>query len=121
MSTYANEFRRSIEQPEAFWAEQARRIPWFKAPTQILHYDEANHARWFADGELNICHAALDHHVEQGRGDQPAIFWDSPVTDSKRTLTYRQMRDQVASFAGARSEEHTSELQSRPHLVCRLL
>ncbi|MFC2993661.1 propionyl-CoA synthetase [Halomonas tibetensis] len=101
MSTYANEFRRSIEQPESFWAEQARRIPWFKAPTQILHYDEANHARWFADGELNICHAALDHHVEQGRGDQPAIFWDSPVTDSKRTLTYREMRDQVASFAGA--------------------
>ncbi|WP_416140609.1 propionyl-CoA synthetase [Halomonas sp. HK25] len=101
MSTYANEFRRSIEQPESFWAEQARRIPWYKAPTQILHYDEANHARWFADGELNICHAALDHHVEQGRGDQPAIFWDSPVTDSKRTLTYREMRDQVASFAGA--------------------
>ncbi|WP_445001262.1 propionyl-CoA synthetase [Halomonas mongoliensis] len=101
MSTYANEFRRSIDQPEAFWAEQARRIPWFKAPTQILHYDEANHARWFADGELNICHAALDHHVEQGRGDQPAIHWDSPVTDSKRTLTYREMRDQVATFAGA--------------------
>ncbi|MBE0487773.1 MAG: propionyl-CoA synthetase [Halomonas sp.] len=101
MSTYANEFRRSIEQPESFWAEQARRIPWFKAPTQILHYDEANHARWFADGELNICHAALDHHVELGRGDQPAILWDSPVTDSKRTLTYREMRDQVASFAGA--------------------
>ncbi|MFO8046852.1 MAG: propionyl-CoA synthetase [Halomonas sp.] len=101
MSTYANEFRRSIEHPESFWAEQARRIPWFKAPTQILHYDEANHARWFADGELNICHAALDHHVEQGRGDQPAIFWDSPVTDSKRTLTYLEMRDQVARFAGA--------------------
>ncbi|MGJ7456978.1 propionyl-CoA synthetase [Halomonas sp. RA08-2] len=101
MSTYANEFRRSIEQPESFWAEQAHRIPWFKAPTQILHYDEANHARWFADGELNICHAALDHHVEQGLGDQPAILWDSPVTDSKRTLTYREMRDQVASFAGA--------------------
>lgn len=101
MSTYANEFRRSIEQPESFWADQARRIPWFTAPTQILHYDEANHARWFADGELNICHAALDHHVEQGRGDQPAIFWDSPVTDSKRTLTYREMRDQVATFAGA--------------------
>ncbi len=104
MSTYANEFRRSIEQPESFWAEQARRIPWFKAPTQILHYDEADHARWFADGELNISYAALDHHVEQGRGDQPAIFWDSPVTDSKRTLTYREMRDQVASFAGALRE-----------------
>ncbi|MGE4534712.1 propionyl-CoA synthetase [Halomonas sp.] len=101
MSRYTDEFRRSIDHPEAFWAEQARRIPWFKAPERILEYDEANHARWFADGELNIAHAALDHHVEQGRGDQPALYWDSPVTDSKRTLTFREMRDQVASFAGA--------------------
>ncbi|MEQ6917418.1 propionyl-CoA synthetase [Halomonas aquatica] len=101
MSMYQDEFRRSIDQPEAFWAEQARRIPWFTPPTTILEYDEANHARWFVDGELNICHAALDHHVEQGRGDQPAIYWDSPVTDSKRTLTFSQMLDQVARFAGA--------------------
>ncbi|MDT8878235.1 propionyl-CoA synthetase [Halomonas saccharevitans] len=98
---YHDEFRRSIDQPEAFWAEQAKRIPWFTPPSTILEYDEANHARWFVDGELNICHAALDHHVEQGRGDQPAIYWDSPVTDSKRTLTYAEMRDQVAHFAGA--------------------
>ncbi|WFM69729.1 propionyl-CoA synthetase [Halomonas sp. CKK8] len=101
MSMYQDEFRRSIDHPEAFWAEQARRIPWFTPPTTILEYDEAGHARWFVDGELNICHATLDHHVEQGRGDQPAIFWDSPVTDSKRTLTFAEMRDQVASFAGA--------------------
>jgi len=100
MSMYQDEFRRSIDQPEAFWAEQARRIPWFTPPTTILEYDEAGHARWFVDGELNICHAALDHHVEQGRGDQPAIFWDSPVTASKRTLTFAEMRDQVARFAG---------------------
>ncbi|MDX1465488.1 MAG: AMP-binding protein, partial [Halomonas sp.] len=98
---YHDEFRRSIDHPEAFWAEQATRIPWFTPPTTILEYDEANHARWFVDGELNICHAALDHHVEQGRGDQPAIYWDSPVTDSKRTLTFAEMRDQVARFAGA--------------------
>ncbi|MFY0988925.1 propionyl-CoA synthetase [Halomonas sp. C05BenzN] len=101
MSTYHNEFRRSIDQPETFWAEQARRLPWYTPPTTILEYDEAGHARWFVDGELNICHAALDHHVEQGRGDQPAIFWDSPVTDSKRVISYAEMRDQVARFAGA--------------------
>jgi len=101
MSMYQAEFRRSIEHPEAFWAEQARRIPWFTPPTTILEYDEAGHARWFVDGELNICHAALDHHVEQGRGDQPALYWDSPVTASKRTLTFAEMRDQVAQFAGA--------------------
>ncbi|MDR9440759.1 MAG: propionyl-CoA synthetase [Halomonas sp.] len=101
MSMYQDEYRHSIDHPEAFWAEQARRIPWFIPPTIILEYDETGHAHWFVDGELNICHAALDHHVEQGRGDQPAIFWDSPVTDTKRTLTFAEMRDQVACFAGA--------------------
>ncbi|APE32184.1 propionyl-CoA synthetase [Halomonas aestuarii] len=101
MSMYQDEFRRSIDQPEAFWADQAKRIPWFTPPSTILEYDEAGHARWYVDGELNICHAALDHHVEQGRGGQPAIYWDSPVTGGKRTLTFAEMRDQVARFAGA--------------------
>ncbi|MBB3189069.1 propionyl-CoA synthetase [Halomonas cerina] len=101
MSRYHDEFRRSIDQPEAFWAEQAKRIPWFTPPSTILTRDEGDHARWFQDGELNLCHAALDHHVAQGRGDQPAIYWDSPVTGAKRTLTYREMRDEVAHFAGA--------------------
>jgi propionyl-CoA synthetase len=101
MTRYTTEFQHSIDHPDTFWAEQARRIPWFTPPSTILEYDEQQHARWFVDGELNICHAALDHHVEQGRGEQPAIYWDSPVTHSKRTLTYREMRDQVATFAGA--------------------
>jgi propionyl-CoA synthetase len=101
MSRYHDEFQRSLDHPEEFWAEQARRIPWFTPPTRVLEYDEANHARWFVDGELNICHAALDHHVDQGQGNQPAIFWDSPVTGNKCTITFTEMRDQVALFAGA--------------------
>ncbi|WP_319928116.1 propionyl-CoA synthetase [Vreelandella zhuhanensis] len=101
MSRYQQEFTRSIEQPETFWAEQAKRIPWFTPPSTILSYDDQQHARWFADGEMNICHAALDHHVDQGRGDQAAIYWDSPVTQSKKVISYREMRDQVAHFAGA--------------------
>lgn len=101
MPAYKNEFQRSNEQPQSFWADQARRIPWFTPPKTILEYDEQGHARWYTDGELNLCHAALDHHVDQGRGDQPAIYWDSPVTGGKRTLTYREMRDEVALFAGA--------------------
>jgi propionyl-CoA synthetase len=101
MSLYHDEFLRSIDQPDAFWAEQARRIPWFTPPETILSYDQANHARWFIDGALNLCHAALDHHVEPGRGAQPAIFWDSPVTDSKAVITFAEMRDRVARFAGA--------------------
>ncbi|MEC9483339.1 MAG: AMP-binding protein, partial [Halomonas sp.] len=101
MRTYQTEHQRSIQQPETFWAEQATRIPWFKPPTTILSYDDQSHARWYEDGELNTCHVALDHHVESGRGEQPAILWDSPVTGQRRMMTYRQLRDDVALFAGA--------------------
>ncbi|MGC3874343.1 propionyl-CoA synthetase [Halomonas sp. GXIMD04776] len=101
MHTYQTEFQQSIQHPEAFWAEQAQRISWFTSPQTILSYDEQHHARWYDDGELNICHVALDHHVENGRGDQPAIFWDSPVSGQQRQLSYRELRDQVATFAGA--------------------
>ncbi|MBP5981287.1 MAG: propionyl-CoA synthetase [Halomonas sp.] len=103
MSRYQEAFLQASEQPELFWAEQAKRLPWFTPPTQILTQDDQQHARWFSDGEINLCYAALDYHVDNGRADQPAIYWDSPVTQSKRTLTYQQLRDQVAYFAGALS------------------
>ncbi|SDL01543.1 propionyl-CoA synthetase [Modicisalibacter muralis] len=101
MRTYQTEYQRSVAQPDVFWAEQASRIPWFTPPRVVLNHDDQGHARWYGDGELNTCYVALDHHVETGRGDQPAIFWDSPVTDARRTLSYRELRDQVAVFAGA--------------------
>ncbi|WP_136067635.1 propionyl-CoA synthetase [Modicisalibacter radicis] len=101
MSAYQTEYQRSIEHPEAFWAEQAQRIPWFRRPREILGYDAQGHAHWYADGELNTCYVALDHHVAEGRGDQPAMHWDSPVTGGRRTLSYRELRDEVALFAGA--------------------
>ncbi|MBB3140869.1 propionyl-CoA synthetase [Halomonas organivorans] len=101
MSLYSREYRRSIDQPEVFWAEQAKRLPWTTMPRTMLSYDDQGHARWYPDGELNLCHAALDHHVEQGRGDQAAVLWDSPVTGSRRRLSYVELRDRVARFAGA--------------------
>ncbi|RUR34811.1 propionyl-CoA synthetase [Vreelandella andesensis] len=100
MGLYQQTYQQSVEHPETFWAEQAKRLPWFKFPSTILSYDDQQHARWFDDGELNICYAAIDYHVEQGRGDQPAILWDSPVTQSKQTITYQALRDRVAHFAG---------------------
>ena len=100
MSLYQQTYQHSVESPETFWAEQAKRLPWFKFPSTILSYDDQQHARWFDDGELNICYAAIDYHVEQGRGDQPAILWDSPVTQSKQVITYQTLRDRVAQFAG---------------------
>ncbi|MCA8865321.1 propionyl-CoA synthetase [Halomonas sp. SBBP1] len=105
MSRYQHTFQRSIENPESFWAEQAKRIPWYTPPQTILSYDGQSpgtaHARWFSDGEMNLSYAALDYHVENGRGDQAAIFWDSPAAQAKKNISYREMRDKVAHFAGA--------------------
>ena len=98
--SYQAEYRASIENPEGFWAEKAADLPWYTQPQKILSSDENGIQRWFADGEMNTAYMALDHHVENGRGEQPAVIYDSPVTGVKRQLTYREMRDQVATFAG---------------------
>lgn len=98
--SYASEYSRSIQQPEQFWSEQAKKLDWFRFPSTLLSKDENGMDRWFADGELNTCHMALDHHVNQGRGDQVAIYYDSPVTQQKAAYTYLELRDQVAKFAG---------------------
>lgn len=99
--TYESLYQYSAEQPESFWAEQAARIDWFEKPTQILSKDEAGLYRWFSDGVLNTCHLALDFHVANGRGEQTALIYDSPVTQSFAKYTYRQMLDETARLAGA--------------------
>ena len=75
--SYADEYQRSIEEPQVFWAEKAEALAWYKKPKQILSQDENGMDRWFADGELNTAYLALDCQVEQGRGDQVAIYYDS--------------------------------------------
>ncbi|WNL43794.1 acetate--CoA ligase [Halomonas sp. PAMB 3264] len=100
MSRYHATHAYSIESPAEFWQEQAQRIPWKRFPETILSWDEQRHARWFEDGTLNICYAALDHHVEKGRGEQVALYYDSPVTGAREVLTYRALRDRVAYVAG---------------------
>ncbi|WNL40463.1 acetate--CoA ligase [Halomonas sp. PAMB 3232] len=100
MSRYHATHAYSIESPAEFWQEQAQRIPWKRFPETILSWDEQSHARWFEDGTLNICYAALDHHVEKGRGEQVALYYDSPVTGAREVLTYRALRDRVAYVAG---------------------
>lgn len=97
---YKAEFDRSINQPEEFWREKTAQLPWYKEPTQILGKDELGTDRWFVDGELNLSYCALDYHVENGRADQVAVIYDSPVTNTKAQYTYREMRDKVAVFAG---------------------
>lgn len=98
--SYLTEYTQSIQQPEQFWGEKAKALDWFKAPQAILSKDDNGIDRWFADGELNTCHLAVDYHVANGRGDQVAIYYDSPVTDSKSAITYKELLQQVAKFAG---------------------
>ena len=98
---YEAVYKRSIEDPEGFWAEAAEKIHWTKKWDRVLDDSNQPFYRWFVGGELNTCYNAIDRHVEDGRGDQPAIIYDSPVTDSTRTITYSELRDQVAMFAGA--------------------
>ena len=94
-------YQRSIEDPEGFWAEAAEEIHWEKKWDRVLDDSNRPFYRWFAGGELNTCYNAVDRHVAAGRGAQPAIIHDSPVTDSTRTITYCELRDLVATFAGA--------------------
>lgn len=98
--SYATEYQSSIDSPEAFWASKAKLLPWYKAPEKILTDDENGIKRWFADGQMNTCYMALDYHVEQGRGEQTALIYDSPVTQSKSKLTYSELLNKVACFAG---------------------
>lgn len=98
--SYIAEYSKSIEAPEAFWAEKAAALSWYKQPEQILSKDENGIDRWFADGELNTAYLALDYHIENGRGEQTALIYDSPVTGKQQTYSYLQLRDEVAKCAG---------------------
>jgi propionyl-CoA synthetase len=101
MPGYRDLFDASINDPAAFWADAAGAVSWSKAPERILDDSSPPFYRWFPDAELNTCGNALDRHVEAGRGEQAALIYDSPVTDTKRTYTYAELLDQTARFAGA--------------------
>lgn len=98
--SYQDEYQASIDNPEAFWTEKAGQLDWYKPATNVLSTDEHGIQRWFADGELNTCHLALDYHVDNGRGDQTALIYDSPVTGQQKKYSYSELRDQVALCAG---------------------
>ncbi|MDH3594436.1 MAG: propionyl-CoA synthetase [Rhodospirillales bacterium] len=101
MGRFDEVYRRSLEDPEGFWAEAAGAIHWEKTWDKVLDDSEQPFYRWFAGGVLNTCYNALDRHVENGRGGQAALIYDSPVTDTIRTYSYSELRDEVAAFAGA--------------------
>jgi propionyl-CoA synthetase len=101
MDAYASAYERSITDPTRFWGLAARDIRWLTPPDRVLDDGAPPFYRWFTGGELNTCENALDRHVEEGAGGKPALIYDSPVTGTQRTYTYRELRDEVALFAGA--------------------
>ena len=98
--TYIEEYRASIDDPQGFWGAKAQQLDWYKPASKVLTEDDQGIHHWFADAELNTCHLALDYHVENGRADQLALIYDSPVTDQQQKFTYRELRDAVARCAG---------------------
>jgi propionyl-CoA synthetase len=89
----------SINSAESYWKQQAEKVAWYKKPQTILSTNSDSWHEWFADGELNSCYLALDYHVEQGRGSQTALIYDSPVTGKKQKFSFFELTSLVAKFA----------------------
>ena len=101
MGRYAEMYARSLSDPEAFWAEAARELHWYRPFDRVLDRSRPPFARWFPGGQVNTCYNALDRHVEAGRGEQAALVYDSPVAQTRASKSYRELRDEVARVAGA--------------------
>jgi propionyl-CoA synthetase len=98
-------YQRAMTDRDGFWAEAAESIDWDRKWDAVLDDSNPPFYRWFSGGVLNSCYNALDRHVENGRADQNALIYDSPMTDQVIKFTYRELRDQVALFAGALANE----------------
>ncbi len=98
---YESAHAESLANPARFWARAAEDVEWMRRPRAVSDASRAPRVVWFPGGILNTCANALDLHVRTGRGEQPALIHDSPVTGGVRTLSYRELLDEVARFAGA--------------------
>ncbi|MGO9144821.1 MAG: propionyl-CoA synthetase [Desulfomonilia bacterium] len=98
--SYDDAYRLSLEDRDGFWSEAAKNIQWEKKWDKVLDDSKKPFYRWFAGGRLNTCYNAIDYHVENGRGDQVAIIYDSPVTGTVRKITYKEFLHEVSLNAG---------------------
>ena len=98
---YQTLYRHSLENPDDFWAEAASDLVWTKPWDKVLDDSDVPFYEWFTGGEINTCYNALDRNCDEGRADQAALIYDSPVTGQVQTFSYRELRDEVAVFAGA--------------------
>ena len=97
-------YAESLANPAAFWMKAAGQIEWVRRPRAVIDDSSPPITRWFPGGMLNTCYNALDLHVAAGRADQAALIYDSAGTDTVRSFSYRELRDEVARFAGALAE-----------------
>jgi propionyl-CoA synthetase len=100
-SQYEEAYTRSLRDPQGFWGAVAEDIYWERRWDRVFDDARPPYYRWFTGGVLNTCYNALDLHVDRGRGKQRALIYDSPVTDTVTSLTYAELRDEVARVAGA--------------------
>src|SRR6476646_11990545 len=98
-SRYHEIYARSLADPEKFWADAAEAIDWYSPWNKVFDASAGVYGRWFTGATCNTCHNAIDRHVERGRGSQPAIIYDSPVTGTKRVITYAELLDEVKTLA----------------------
>ena len=98
---YQQIYDSSINNKEDFWKKVAEDIFWFKKPSKILNSSNPPFYRWFEDGTTNTCYNAIDHHINNGNGNKIAIIYDSPITGTKKTFTYKTLKEEVSLFAGA--------------------
>ncbi|RJP80767.1 MAG: propionyl-CoA synthetase [Desulfobacteraceae bacterium] len=97
---YEAAFEQSINDPDGFWGKAAEDCHWYKRWDKVLDSSKKPFYRWFTGGRINTCYNALDCHIDEGRGEQLALIYDSPVTNTIRKYTYKELRDEVAKFAG---------------------
>jgi len=100
-ASYHRVYHRSIDDPEGFWAEQAARLDWHEAWSEVLDRDAKPLPRWFAGGMLNACHNCVDRHVEAGHGDATALIYESPVTGRSAQLSFGELQELTARLGGA--------------------
>ena len=106
---YHDTYKAAQQDPEGFWLKAAEAVDWDEAPTQALFDLGDNLFEWFADAKVNTCYNAVDRHVKNGRGDQAAIIYDSPISGAKDTITFAQLQDKVALLAGALAAKGVSK------------
>ena len=99
MSSYKQIYDKCLKHPEEFWGEAARLIDWFEPYDKVFDKNAGVYGRWFTGGKTNACYNAVDRHVKAGRGGQVAIYYDSPVSNGKRAITYQELYEEVQALA----------------------